>query len=103
MGFDLFTMKPSFIRRKMRQTMHGFITEYETPKIVMIHSSSFAVMLRIFQTIILLYSLLYLLIYEKGYQKQDSTVISSVTLKVKGIGYIRRSQNKTAVIDGAGT
>jgi hypothetical protein len=82
--------------------LQGFFTEYETPKLVLIHSLTFAVLLRIMQIIILIYSVLYLLIYEKGYQKQDTAIISSVTLKVKGIGYILTSQNQTVVIDVAG-
>jgi preprotein translocase subunit Sec61beta len=80
----------------------GFFSEYETPKLVLIHSFTFAILLRIMQIIILTYSVLYLLLYEKGYQKQDSAIISSVTLKVKGIGYIQISPNETMVMDVAG-
>ncbi|CAF0746906.1 unnamed protein product [Rotaria sordida] len=78
----------------------GFVTEYETPKIVTIHSYTIATLLRIIQIILLLYSIVYLFIYEKGYQKQDSSIISSVTLKVKGIGYIHTPHNETFIIDG---
>jgi len=80
----------------------GYFSEYETPKLVLIHSFTFAVLLRIMQIIILCYSVLYLLIYEKGYQKHDTAIISSVTLKVKGIGYINAAQNQTIVTDVAG-
>jgi preprotein translocase subunit Sec61beta len=80
----------------------SFFSEYETPKVVLIHSFTFAVLLRIMQIIILIYSVLYLLIYEQGYQKHDTAIISSVTLKVKGIGYINTTQNQTIVIDVAG-
>lgn len=80
----------------------GFLSEYETPKLVLIHSYTFAILLRIMQIIILVYSVLYLLLYEKGYQKQDTAIISSVTLKVKGIGYINSLRHQTTVMDVAG-
>jgi hypothetical protein len=85
-----------------KHAIQGYFTEYETPKLVLIHSLRFAVLLRIMQIIILTYSVLYLLIYGKGYQKQDVAIISSITLKAKGIGYIRTSQNQTIVVDVAG-
>lgn len=84
-----------------RNAVHGYFTEYETPKLVLIHSLKFAVLLRILQIIILTYSIIYLLIYEKGYQKHDTSIISSVTLKVKGIGYIQTARNQTIVTDVA--
>ncbi len=90
------------ISSKMKSALHGYFTEYETPKFVLIHSFRFALLLRIMQIAILTYSIIYLLIYEKGYQKQDTAIISSVTLKAKGIGYVNVTQNKTIVIDVAG-
>ena len=86
----------------MRRTVRGFLTEYETPKIVAIHSLSFTLLLRAMQIIILIYSIIYLLIYEQGYQKSDTAIISSVTLKVKGVGYIHTGNNDKMVIDVAG-
>ena len=85
-----------------RSALQAYFTEYETPKLVLIHSLRFGVLLRIMQIIILTYSVIYLLIYEKGYQKQDTAIISSTTLKIKGIGYVHTSRNQTIVIDGAG-
>ncbi|CAF1220308.1 unnamed protein product, partial [Didymodactylos carnosus] len=35
------------------------------------------------------------------YQETDTSIISSITLKVKGIGYNQSSKNQTLVIDGA--
>jgi hypothetical protein len=90
------------ISSNLKSAIHGYFTEYETPKFVLIHSFKFALLLRIMQIIILIYSILYLLLYEKGYQKQDTTIISSVTLKAKGIGYVNITQNKSIVIDVAG-
>ncbi|CAF0870761.1 unnamed protein product [Rotaria sp. Silwood1] len=84
----------------MKDLFFGFVTEYETPKIVTIHSYTITTLLRIMQILLLLYSILYLFIHEKGYQKQDSSIISSVTLKVKGIGYIHTKNNETFIIDG---
>ncbi|CAF0877187.1 unnamed protein product [Rotaria sordida] len=75
--------------------------EYETPKLVVINNPKYATLLRIIQIIILIYSVLYLLIYEKGYQKEDTAPISAVTLKVKGIGYAYTPDNQTIIIDGA--
>ena len=86
----------------MKTLIYGFLTEYETPKIVMIHSYAITSLLRIIQIVLFLYCVFYLLIYQKGYQKQDTSIISSVTLKVKGIGYIYTSDNQTFVFDGTG-
>ncbi|CAF4650645.1 unnamed protein product, partial [Rotaria sp. Silwood2] len=89
------------IGKSLKNMLMGFFTEYETPKLVLIHSAKYAGLLRIIQIIILIYSVIYLLIYEKGYQKQDTAVISSVTLKVKGIGYVHAPENRTIIIDVA--
>lgn len=94
--------KRSAFQRRMRRIIHEFLTEYETPKIVSIHSISYAVLLRIIQIIILIYSVVYLLIYERGYQKIDTSIISAVTLKVKGVGFILRANKERVVMDVAG-
>ncbi|CAF0893724.1 unnamed protein product [Rotaria sordida] len=78
-----------------------YLTEYKTPKFVLIHSVRYAVLLRIIQVVIFTYSTLYLLIYRKGYQIHDTTVISSVTLKAKGIGQVGMPPNKTIIMDVA--
>ncbi|CAF0800314.1 unnamed protein product [Rotaria sp. Silwood1] len=85
----------------MKSVVHGFVYEYETPKIVTIHSVSIAVMCRLIQLLILIYGVAYLMIHKKGYQETDTSIISSITLKVKGIGYNQTGQNQTLVIDGA--
>ncbi|CAF0888182.1 unnamed protein product [Rotaria sp. Silwood1] len=89
------------IVKGLKKLLMGYFTEYETPKLVSIHSAKYAGILRIIQIIVLIYSTIYLLIYEKGYQKQSTTITSSVTLKVKGIGYAHTLENKTLIIDGA--
>jgi hypothetical protein len=86
----------------MRRAIYSFLTEYETPKIVSIHSLTFGILLRFIQAILLVYAIIYLLLYEQGYQKKDSNIISSITLKVKGVGYIETLNNQTIVIDVAG-
>ena len=88
--------------KSLKRALLSYFTEYETPKLVLIHSITFGVLLRSIQIIILIYSVLYLLIYEKGYQKQDTAIISSVTIKVKGIGHIHTSEDRTIVVDAAG-
>jgi len=89
-------------RRFIKQQLYGFITEYETPKIAMIHSFTITTLLRFMQTILLIYTVFYMLIYKKGYQKQDVSIISSVTLKVKGIGFVHKANNQSYVFDGTG-
>ncbi|CAF1155827.1 unnamed protein product [Adineta steineri] len=42
-----------------------------------------------------------LVIYKKGYQAIDTSIISSVTSRVKGLGSIQTDDNHTLVIDGA--
>ncbi|CAF1043378.1 unnamed protein product [Rotaria magnacalcarata] len=89
------------IRKNVTNALIGFLTEYETSKTVLIHSVKYAGLLRLIQIIILIYSVIYLLIYEKGYQKQSTAIISSVTLKVKGIGHVRTPENKSSIMDVA--
>ncbi|CAF0837359.1 unnamed protein product [Rotaria sordida] len=89
------------IGKSVKNFLMGYFTEYETPKLVSIHSAKYAGLLRIIQIIILIYSIVYLFLFEKGYQKQSTTITSSVTLKVKGIGYVQTTENKTIIIDVA--
>ncbi len=42
-----------------------------------------AVMCRLIQLLILIYGIVYLMIHKKGYQDTDTSIISSITLKVK--------------------
>ena len=74
-------------------------------------------MCRLIQLLILIYGVFYLMIHKKGYQEINTSIISSITLKVKvrirnlmkekknfqqGIGYNQTGANQTLVIDGAG-
>ncbi len=40
-------------------------------------------MCRLIQLLILIYGVVYLMIHKKGYQETDTSIISSITLKVK--------------------
>jgi hypothetical protein len=128
-----------FSASNMKSALRGFVYEYETPKIVTIHSISsktiyqgknmnisndlfilVALMCRLIQVLILIYGIVYLMIHKKGYQETNTSIISSITLKVKvkdkkinkikvvfvflqkGIGYNQTEGNQTLVIDGAG-
>lgn len=95
------TFRDYFSASNMKSTLRGFIYEYETPKIVTIHSVSskllfaflrrkkerslrlVAMMCRLIQLLILIYGIAYLMIHKKGYQETDTSIISSITLKVK--------------------
>jgi hypothetical protein len=90
------------LEKNLKNGFFGLFTQYETPKLVLVHSLSFAILLRIMQILLLTYSIIYLLLYEKGYQKHDTAILSSVTLKVKGVGYVQTKQNETLIIDVAG-
>ena len=45
-----------------------------------------ALMCRMIQVLILIYGIAYLMIHKKGYQETDTSIISSITLKVKVSG-----------------
>ncbi len=54
-----------------------------TNKLVLILISLVALMCRLIQLLILIYGIVYLMIHKKGYQEIDTSIISSITLKVK--------------------
>ncbi|CAF1136153.1 unnamed protein product [Rotaria magnacalcarata] len=95
------SLREYFSASNMKSIFRSFVYEYETPKIVTIHSISIALMCRLIQVLILIYGIAYLMIHKKGYQETNTSIISSITLKVKGIGYNQTGPNQTLVIDGA--
>ena len=103
MNLNSFFERHHRVGRIVTKGFHSLFIEYETPKLVLIHSSTLTILLRIMQIILLIYSILYLLLYEKGYQKQDTSIVSSFTLKVKGVGFVQTATNETIIIDVAGT
>ncbi|CAF3183133.1 unnamed protein product [Rotaria socialis] len=101
MRLTSFVKDRNSIGKSVTNVLTGFFSEYETQKLVLIHSVKYVGLRRIIQIIVLIYFVIYFLIYEKGYQKQSTAIVSSVALKVKGIGYVRTPENKTIIMDVA--
>lgn len=80
---------------------HSFVADFCSlaPKIVTITSYPIALTCRFIQVLILIYACAYIMWYKRGYQDRDPSIISSVTLDVKGIGFYGDNQSKT--IDSA--
>lgn len=64
----------------------GALFEYDTAKIIHIHSKWIGVINRILQVAVLLYILIWVFIMKKGYQKEVIGV-SGTTTKVKGVAF----------------
>nr|XP_005989067.1 PREDICTED: P2X purinoceptor 4 [Latimeria chalumnae] len=70
--------------------VYNFLFEYDTARIVVIKSRKVGLMNRIVQLAILAYIIGWVFVWEKGYQEFDS-VVSSVTIKVKGVAVTNTS------------
>ncbi|KAF8570437.1 hypothetical protein P879_05152 [Paragonimus westermani] len=68
------------------------LLEYETQKVVQIHSKKVGITFRLIQLGIILYVVLWVMVYEKGYQSFDQAV-SGVTAKLKGIAFANVTDN----------
>ncbi|CAH8486923.1 unnamed protein product [Schistosoma turkestanicum] len=68
------------------------LIEYETQKVVQVHSKKIGVTFRLIQLGIILYVVLWVMIYEKGYQSFDQAV-SGVTAKLKGVAFANVTNN----------
>ncbi|CAH8513310.1 unnamed protein product [Heterobilharzia americana] len=68
------------------------LLEYETQKVVQIHSKKIGITFRLIQLGIILYVILWVMIYEKGYQSFDRAV-SGVTAKLKGVAFANVTSN----------
>uniref|UniRef100_A0A5K4F3P5 ATP receptor n=1 Tax=Schistosoma mansoni TaxID=6183 RepID=A0A5K4F3P5_SCHMA len=68
------------------------LVDYETQKVVQIHSKKIGVTFRLIQLGIILYVVLWVMIYEKGYQSFDQAV-SGVTAKLKGVAFANVTNN----------
>ncbi|XP_014450263.1 P2X purinoceptor 4 isoform X2 [Alligator mississippiensis] len=77
-------MQGSAAMASCRDCCYSLLFEYDTPRIVMIRSRKVGLMNRLVQLGILAYVVGWVFIWEKGYQEIDS-VVSSVTIKVKGV------------------
>ncbi|CAF1542862.1 unnamed protein product [Didymodactylos carnosus] len=71
------------------------------PKIVTIHNWTIALTCRVVQALILAYTILWVMWLQKGYQAIDTAIISSVTIKVKGIGVSYNKPNEPITVDSA--
>ena len=65
--------------------------EYETPKIVTIRSRFIGILNKLVQITIILYLIIWVFIFNHGYQYIDKAAISAVTTKVKGVSYTNSS------------
>ena len=70
---------------------------YSTVRLARVHSLRVAVIFRLFQLIIFAYIIGWDIIYKKGYQITDEGATSTITTKVKGLGYVR--YNRTAALN----
>ncbi|KAG8597725.1 hypothetical protein GDO81_002369 [Engystomops pustulosus] len=70
--------------------VYSCIFDYNTPRIALIKSRKVGLLNRVIQLLILAYVIGWVFVWEKGYQDFDS-VVSSVTLKVKGVAVTNTS------------
>lgn len=77
--------------------------EYETPKVVNIHSPLAGIIHRLVQIIIVVYVIGWVFIVNKGYQKIDHSATSGTTVKVKGISHTNSSDSRVgeSVLDSS--
>ncbi|VEL37805.1 unnamed protein product, partial [Protopolystoma xenopodis] len=75
------------------QLFYGTLLEYETHKVVQIHSKKVGASFRVIQLFFVLYVILWVMIKEKGYQKFDQAQ-SGVTAKLKGIAFANITNNQ---------
>ncbi|CAH8496734.1 unnamed protein product [Heterobilharzia americana] len=68
------------------------LIEYETQKVVQIHSKKIGITFRLIQLGIIMYVILWVMVYEKGYQSFDQAV-SGVTAKLKGVAFANVTNN----------
>uniref|UniRef100_A0A183STG3 ATP receptor n=1 Tax=Schistocephalus solidus TaxID=70667 RepID=A0A183STG3_SCHSO len=66
--------------------------DYETQKVVQINSKKIGCTFRLIQLGIILYVIIWVMIYEKGYQSFDEAV-SGVTAKLKGVAFANLTNN----------
>lgn len=83
----------SFFKNAYEITFDAIFT-YSTVRQAKIHSVKIALIFRIIQLSILAYIIGWSIVYKKGYQEIDK-VSSSVSTKVKGLGYVNYGKNMT--------
>lgn len=74
------------MKSQITNALSDFFFEYETPRQVLVRNRRVGVVCRLIQLGVLAYIIVWVFIYEKGYQSTD-TAVSSVFTKMKGVGY----------------
>ncbi|XP_053187947.1 P2X purinoceptor 1 isoform X2 [Scomber japonicus] len=74
------------MKSQITNAISDFFFEYETPRQVLVRNRRVGVVCRLIQLGVLAYIILWVFVYEKGYQSTD-TAVSSVSTKMKGVGY----------------
>ncbi|XP_038670177.1 P2X purinoceptor 1 isoform X1 [Scyliorhinus canicula] len=83
---------------KLVAVVSDFLFAYDTPRMVIVRNKRIGLIFRLIQLGVLAYIIGWVFIYEKGYQTTDSTV-SSVSVKVKGIGFTNLSEIGPRIFD----
>ncbi|XP_041053749.1 P2X purinoceptor 1 isoform X1 [Carcharodon carcharias] len=83
---------------KLVASISNFLFEYDTPRMVTVKNRRIGLIFRLIQLGVLAYIIGWVFIYEKGYQSTDTT-ISSVSVKVKGIGFTNLSNIGPKILD----
>lgn len=69
----------------VQEELAAFFFEYDTPRMVLVRNKKVGVIFRLIQLLVLAYVVGWVFVYEKGYQTSSSGLISSVSVKLKGL------------------
>ncbi|XP_043938842.1 P2X purinoceptor 1 isoform X2 [Protopterus annectens] len=83
---------------RVREGLEDFFYEYDTPRMVLVKDKKVGVTFRLIQLCVLVYIIGWVFIYERGYQSVDG-IISSVSIKMKGLAYTNTSATGPRVLD----
>ncbi|XP_077152610.1 P2X purinoceptor 1-like [Ranitomeya variabilis] len=85
---------------KLKKEIGNFFFEYDTPRMVLVRDKKVGLTFRLIQFGVLCYIVGWVFLYEKGYQNVDD-IISSVSVKMKGIAITNISNMGTEIWDVA--
>ncbi|XP_069608838.1 P2X purinoceptor 1-like isoform X1 [Ranitomeya imitator] len=85
---------------KLKKEIGNFFFEYDTPRMVLVRDKKVGLTFRLIQFGVLCYIVGWVFLYEKGYQNVDD-IISSVSVKMKGIAITNMSNMGTEIWDVA--
>ncbi|XP_044143786.1 P2X purinoceptor 1 isoform X2 [Bufo gargarizans] len=85
---------------KFKKEISDFFFEYDTPRMVLVRDKKVGLTFRLIQFGVLCYIVGWVFLYEKGYQAVDD-IISSVSVKMKGIAITNVSNMGTEIWDVA--